>query len=61
MGVEEERAFHVERAEQCRKMAAAASDPAIRNLHEQLAQFHEAEAARHLTQFAATEDGLAAS
>ena len=46
MSVDEERAFHLERAEQCRRMAAAASDQAIRNLHEQLARFHEAEAMR---------------
>ena len=61
MDAEKERAFHFERAEQCHKMAAAATDPAIRNLHEQLAQFHEAEAKRHLTELAANEDGLAAS
>jgi len=46
MSVEQERAFHVERANQCRRMAAEAADPAIRNLHEQLARFHEAEAMR---------------
>ena len=61
MGSEQERAFHLERAEQCRKMAAAASDPAIRNLHEQLAQFHEAEARRHPTEFVADEGGLKTS
>ena len=61
MDVEQERAFHFERAEQCRKMAAAASDPAIRNLHEQLAQFHEAEAKRHVAEFAADEGDLTAS
>ena len=57
MSADQERAFHFERAEQCRKMAAAATDPAIRNLHEQLAQFHEAEARRHLPELAANEDG----
>lgn len=46
MSGESERAFHLGRAEQCRMMAAEASDPAIRHLHEQLAEFHEAEAAR---------------
>jgi hypothetical protein len=46
MSVEDDRAFHLERAAQCRKMAAEASDPAVRGLHEQLAQFHEAEARR---------------
>ena len=56
MSVEQERAFHLERAEQCRKMAAEADDPAIRGLHEQLAQFHEAEARRQLTELAANED-----
>ena len=59
MSVEEERAFHLERAEQCRKMAAEASDPAIRNLHEQLAQFHEAEARRQMTDLAANQGDLA--
>lgn len=48
MGAEEDRAFHLERAAQCRKMAEQASEPAIRNLHEQLARFHEAEARRIL-------------
>ena len=56
MGGDSERAFHLERAEQCRKMAADAADPAIRQLHEQLAQFHEAEAQRQLTETAANED-----
>lgn len=46
MSGESERAFHLGRAEQCRKMAAEASDAAIRHLHEQLAEFHEAEARR---------------
>jgi len=49
MSGDSERAFHLERAEQCRKMAAEASDLAIRHLHEQLAEFHEAEAKRELT------------
>jgi hypothetical protein len=56
MSVEGERAFHLERADQCRKMAAEASDPAVRGLHEQLAQFHEAEARRYLPELAANED-----
>ncbi len=47
MSAENDRAFHVERAEQCRRMAEEASDPAVRHLHEQLAQFHEAEARRN--------------
>jgi hypothetical protein len=46
MSAENDRAFHLERAEQCRRMAADAGDPAVRNLHEQLAEFHEAEARR---------------
>jgi hypothetical protein len=50
MSAESERAFHFERAEQCRKMAAEASDPAVRGLHEQLARFHEAEARRQLVE-----------
>lgn len=56
MSAEGERAFHFERAEQCRKMAAEASDPAVRSLHEQLAQFHEAEAKRQLADLEASED-----
>lgn len=58
MSGEGERAFHLERAEQCRKMAAEAPDPAVRGLHEQLAQFHEAEARRHLPELAANEDEI---
>ncbi len=46
MGSDDDRKFHLERAEQCRRMAAEAADPAIRSLHEQLAEFHEAEARR---------------
>ena len=56
MGGDSERAFHLGRAEQCRKMAAEAGDPAIRHLHEQLAQFHEAEAKRQLTEIVANQD-----
>ena len=58
MSGDSERAFHLGRAEQCRRMAAEASDPAIRHLHEQLAQFHEVEAKRHLAEAAANEDRL---
>jgi hypothetical protein len=58
MSGDSERAFHLGRAEQCRRMAAEASDPAIRNLHEQLARFHEAEAKRQLTELAANEDEI---
>ena len=58
MSGDSERAFHLGRAEQCRKMAAEASDAAIRSLHEQLAQFHEAEAKRHLTKVATNEDQI---
>jgi len=46
MTIEDDRAFHLERAAQCRRMAAEADDPAVSSLHEQLAQFHEAEARR---------------
>jgi hypothetical protein len=56
MSAESERAFHIERAEQCRKMAGEASDPAVRRLHEQLAEFHDAEANRQLSELAANED-----
>jgi len=56
MSAEGERAFHLERAEQCRKMASDATDPSVRKLHEQLAEFHEAEAKRQLSELAANED-----
>ncbi len=46
MNPEDDRAFHAERAEQCRRMAAESTDPTIRQLHEELAAFHEAEARR---------------
>jgi hypothetical protein len=55
MSAENDRAFHVERAEQCRKMAKGASDPAVRHLHEQLAEFHEAEARRSVEPTVANE------
>jgi len=55
MSAENDRAFHVERAEQCRKMAKEAADPAVRHLHEQLAEFHETEARRGLDQLATNE------
>jgi thioredoxin-like negative regulator of GroEL len=58
MSGDSERAFHLARAEHCRRMAAEASDLAIRHLHEQLAQFHEAEAKRHLIEIPASEDEL---
>ena len=53
MSADEERAFHLERAVQCRKMAEEASDPAVQGLHEQLAEFHEAEARRELIELSA--------
>lgn len=56
MSGDTERAFHLERAEQCRKMAAEAGDPAIRHLHEQLAEFHQAEAKRHMADMESNED-----
>ena len=46
MSPDEDRAFHLERAAQCRQMAAESADAAVRHLHEQLAEFHEAEANR---------------
>jgi hypothetical protein len=58
MSVENERAFHLERAAQCRKMSDDASDPAVKRLHQQLAEFHEAEANRQLTEMAANEDEI---
>jgi hypothetical protein len=58
MSAENERAFHLERAAQCRKMAADSVDSAVQRLHEQLAEFHEAEAKRHLSELAANEDEI---
>jgi len=52
MSTQDDRAFHLERAAQCRKMAQDAADPAVRGLHEQLAEFHEAEARRERWQMA---------
>jgi len=56
MDADKERAFHLERATQCRQMADEASDPAVRRLHEQLAEFHEAEAKRLPSELEASED-----
>lgn len=58
MSAESDRAFHLERAAQCRKMAEESSDPAVQRLHEQLAEFHDAEAKRELAQLAANEDEI---
>ena len=55
MTIKDDRAFHLERAAQCRRMADEATDQAVRNLHEQLAEFHEAEAGREDIQL--TESG----
>jgi hypothetical protein len=56
MTAEDDRAFHRERADQCRKMAEDAADSAVRSLHEQLARFHEAEARREDQQLTNTAD-----
>ena len=56
MSIDDDRAFHLDRAAQCRKLAEEASDPAVRGLHEQLAQFHDAEANREPSEFADSED-----
>ena len=55
MDIEEDRAFHLDRAEQCRRMADDSTDPAVRRLHEELAEFHEAEARRIVPEMPATE------
>jgi len=55
MTADKEREFHMERAAQCRQMADEACDPSVRRLHEQLAEFHEAEAKRE-TRELATDD-----
>jgi hypothetical protein len=56
MTKEDDRLVHLERAAQCRRMADDAADPAVRSLHEQLAEFHEAEARRDLGQMAESDD-----
>ena len=56
MSIDDDRAFHLERAAQCRRMAEEASDPSVRGLHEQLAQFHDAEACREPSELADSED-----
>jgi len=56
MSMNDDRAFHLERAAHCRRMAEEASDPAVRSLHEQLAQFHDAEAVRDLGELADSGD-----
>lgn len=55
MTADKEREFHMERAAQCRQMADEASSPSVRRLHEQLAEFHEAEAKRQLNELAIEE------
>ena len=56
MTADREREFHMERAAQCRQMAEEASDLTVRRLHEQLAEFHEAEAKRQLNELAINEN-----
>jgi hypothetical protein len=56
MSIDDDRAFHLERAAQCRRMAEEATDPAVRGLHEQLALFHEAEALREVEEQADNEE-----
>jgi hypothetical protein len=56
MNPESDRAFHLERAEQCRRMAAESDDTAVRQLHEELAAFHDAEARRLEMPLPATEN-----
>ena len=46
MSPESDRAFHLERAEQCRRMADECADLSVRRLHVELAEFHETEAQR---------------
>ena len=56
MDPKSDRTFHLERAEQCRSMAAESTDVAVKQLHEELALFHEAEARRGETAIPAGED-----
>ena len=56
MSAQNDRAFHLERAAQCRKMAQESSEESVRHLHEQLAQFHEAEAKKGIAASVANEE-----
>ncbi len=56
MSPDDDRAFHLQRAAQCRAMAEQASDAVVRKLHEQLAEFHEAEAKREPIELTVEED-----
>ena len=42
---EEHHIYHLERAQRCREMAELASDPAVRQRHEELASLHAGRAA----------------
>jgi hypothetical protein len=55
MSAEDDRLFHFERAEQCRRMADESTDPAVRRLHVELAEFHEAEARKIFPEVPASE------
>ena len=55
MSAENDRLFHLERAEQGRRMADESTDPTVRQLHVELAEFHEAEAQRFLPEISAAE------
>lgn len=55
MIAEDDRLFHLERAEQCRRMADESTDPAVCRLHVELAEFHEAEARRVMPEIPASE------
>lgn len=56
MSPDDDRAFHLERAAQCRSMAELATDAVVRKLHEQLAEFHEAEARRQPIELTVEQD-----
>ena len=41
----EDHSYHLERAQKCRELAAAATDPDVRRRHEELAELHAGRAA----------------
>ena len=43
----EDHSYHVERAQKCRELAAAATDPDVRRRHEELAELHAGRASMY--------------
>jgi hypothetical protein len=56
MATRDNRQFHLDRAEQCRRMGEESADPSVRRLHVELAEFHEAEARKIRRQLPESEE-----